>query len=167
MPKRAPSLPVDVATLPLSYLAQFVGGFANRHVRSELKSAGYGDLRESHGYLIQHLLREPHSVGELSKLLGVSQQAASKAVAELTRGGYLDSEQGEDARVRLVRLSERGRTAVAAGRRIRDKLERRLSGRLGEKRAASLRSGLVELLQELGGTDSVTARRVPMGDAAT
>jgi DNA-binding MarR family transcriptional regulator len=167
VPKRALSPPVDVATLPISYLAQFVGGFANRHVLGEMQGAGYGDLRESHGYLIQHLLREPHSVGQLAKLLGVSQQAVSKAVAELTRGGYLESEPGEDARVRLVRLSERGLSAVAAGRRIRDKLERRLSGRLGEKRAAVLRTGLAELLQELGGTELVKARRVPMGDTGT
>lgn len=149
----------------MSHLAHFVGVFANRLVLVEMKRAGFGDLRESHGYLVQHLLREPHSVGQLSKLLGVSQQAVSKTVAELTRSGYLESQAGDDARVRLVSLSERGHQAVHAARRIRDRLERRLLGKLGERRASVLRAGLLDLLEELGATDSVKGRRVPGGEA--
>src|SRR5215216_7992109 len=117
--------------------------------------AGFGDLRESHGYLIQHLLREPHSVGQLSKLLGISQQAVSKSVSELTQAGYLQSEAGADARIRLVRLAERGHACVLASRRIREKLERRLLARIGERRAGVVRTALVALLQELGGTEPV------------
>lgn len=160
MPRAKSSL-VDVPALSLSYLAQFVGSFANQHVLSEMKRAGFGDLRTSHGYLIQHLLREPHSVGQLSKLLGVSQQAVSKTVAELSRAGYLESQPGDDARVRLVGLSQRGHASVLASRRIREKLERRLLDRLGEKRAHALRASLNELLEELGGVDAVRGRRVP------
>lgn len=160
---RAKSPPVDSNGLPISYLAQFVGSFANQHVLSEMKRAGFGDLRVSHGYLIQHLLREPHSVGQLSKLLGVSQQAVSKTVAELTRAGYLESQPGDDARVRLVCLSQRGHASVQASRRIREKLERRLVDRLGERRAHALRASLSELLDELDGTEAVRTRRVPNG----
>jgi DNA-binding MarR family transcriptional regulator len=161
---RAAAPPVDVEGLSLSYLAQFVGTFANQRVLADMKRAGFGDLRPSHGYLVQHLLREPHSVGQLSKLLGVSQQAVSKTVAELTRAGYLETQPSGDARVRLVRLSERGHASVVASRRSRDKLERRLVERLGEKRAATLRAGLAELLQELGGTEAVRGRRAPSGE---
>jgi DNA-binding MarR family transcriptional regulator len=155
---------VDLQSLSVSYLAQFVGTFANQRVLAEMKRAGFGDLRASHGYLIQHLLREPHSVGQLSKLLGVSQQAVSKTVAELTRAGYLESRPGADARVRLVCLSERGHASVLAARRIREKLERRLSDHLGEKRFAALRASLIDLLQALGGVEAVTGRRVPNGE---
>lgn len=167
MPKLARAVGIDLQTLAVSHLAQFVGVFANGHVLAEMKRAGFGDLRESHGYLIQHLLEGARSVGELSKLLGVSQQAVSKTVSELTRAGYLESEPGEDARVRLVRLSSRGHACVVASRRIREKLERRLGARLGTRRAALLRAALVELLQELGGTEAVVARRVPSSDSVS
>lgn len=165
MPSPAAAPPVDLATLSVSHLAQFVGVFANRHVVAEMKRAGYGDLRESHGYLIQHLLREPHSVGQLSTLLGVSQQAVSKTIAELTRSGYLQSQAGADARVKLVSLSDRGHAAVLASRRIRDKLERRLLARLGERRASAVRAALSELLRELSAIDAIKGRRVPNGEA--
>ncbi len=161
MPPRAPAAPVDPDALSLSYLAQFVGVFSNQHVLREMKRAGYGDLRESHGYLIQHLLRGPHSVGQLSKLLGVSQQAVSKTVAELSQSGYLERQAGDDARVKLVSLSERGHAAVLASRRARDKLERRLLTRLGDRRAAAVRAALAEVLRELGAVSAVKGRRVP------
>lgn len=165
MPARPAAAPVDPESLSVSHLAHFVGVFANRLVLLEMKRAGFGDLRESHGYLVQHLLREPHSVGQLSKRLGVSQQAVSKTVAELTRSGYVESHAGEDARVKVISLSDRGHEAVHAGRRIRDRLERRLRARLGERRSSALRAALLELLQELGGTEAVKGRRVPSGEA--
>jgi DNA-binding MarR family transcriptional regulator len=154
--------PVDPHALGISYLAQFVGNFANRQVMAEMARGGFGDLRESHGYLVQHLLRGPHSVGELAKLLGVTQQAVSKTVAELVSAGYLETRSGpDDARVRLVQLSERGNAAIRAARRSRAKVERRLAARLGEPRTRALTHALRELLEELGGLAAVAARRVP------
>ena len=167
MPPRVRVSPIDLQGLAISHLAQFVGVFANRHVLAEMERAGFGDLRESHGYLIQHLLRGPHSVGQLSKLLGVSQQAVSKTVSELTQAGYLETEAGADARVRLVRLAQRGQACVLASRRIRAKLERRLLAKLGERRATLLRAGLLELLEELGGAEAVMGRRVPSSESET
>lgn len=161
MPAAAQAFPIDVRELAVTHLANFVGVFANQHVLSEMKRAGFGDLRESHGFLVQHLLRGPHSVGELSRLMGVTQQAVSKTVAELTRSGYLETQVGDDARVRLLRLSERGHASVLASRRIRDKLERRLADKLGPKRLTVLRALLGEALQELGGVPAVKGRRVP------
>lgn len=165
MPTRARAHPIELPGLPLTLLAQFIGAFANRQLLAEMKRAGYGDLREPHGYLFQHLLIAPRSATELAKLLGVTQQAVSKSVAELTRGGYLESSVGEDARVRLVQLSERGHASVLAARRFREKLERRLSLKLGKMRASAVRRALGELLEELGGASSVRARRVPAPDA--
>ncbi|HVY29206.1 MAG TPA: MarR family transcriptional regulator [Polyangiaceae bacterium] len=129
-----------------------------------MKRAGYGDLRESHGYLVQHLLRGPHSVGQLAKLLGVSQQAVSKTVAELSRAGYLEAAVGDDARVRLVQLSRRGQAAVSATRRLRERLEASLRKRLGTHRSQQLHHSLLELLEELGGVTAVRERRVPNPD---
>jgi DNA-binding MarR family transcriptional regulator len=165
VPPRLDSTPLRPGALSLSHLAQFVGVFANQYVLHEMKRAGFGDLRESHGYLVQHLLRATHSVGQLSELLGVSQQAVSKTVGQLTRSGYLERQEGDDARVRLVRLSARGLEAVRAARRARARVERRLRSKLGERRASALRAGLLMLLEELEATEAVAGRRVPSGEA--
>lgn len=150
--------------LALSHLAGFVGVFADRHVLSELERQGLGDLRRAHGFLVQHLLRGPHSVGELAKLLGVTQQAISKTVAELARTGYVETAPGEDARVKLVQLGERGRRAVQVARRSRQRLERRLVVALGEARYEQTKRALVELLEALGGVEAVQGRRVPFAE---
>lgn len=161
MPSNALAFPIDLHELAVTHLASFVGSFANQHVLHEMKRLGFGDLREAHGFLVQHLLRGPHSVGELGRLMGVTQQAVSKTVAELTRLGYLETQAGDDARVRLLRLSERGHASVLASRKIRERLERRLSDKLGPKRLAALRATLADALDELGGVAAVKARRVP------
>lgn len=166
MTSRAAAFAIKPESLALSHLAFFVGSFANRQLTADMKRAGYGDLREPHGYLFQHLLGAPRSVGELSRLLGVTQQAVSKTVSELTRAGYVETAAGADARVRLVRLSARGHASVLAARRLREKLERRLVARLGRRRAAAVRSALSELLDELGAADAVRARRVPPANSA-
>jgi DNA-binding MarR family transcriptional regulator len=161
VPPREQPISVDPGELGLTHLASFVGLFANRQLLGQMQRAGYGDLRESHGYLVQHLLRGPHSVGQLAKLLGVSQQAVSKTVAELVRSGYLEAAVGDDARVRLVQLSARGHASVAAARRFRQRLEARLRQRLGKRKAQQLHAALLELLEELDGTGAVSGRRIP------
>jgi DNA-binding MarR family transcriptional regulator len=151
---------VEPNALALSHLAHFVGLAANRQLLAELGEAGFGDVRESHGFLIQHLLRGPHSVSELAVLLGVTQQAVSKTVSELTAAGYLESSPGRDARVRLVRLSERGHACVLCARKLRERLERRLEKALGTRRAQQTRHALAEALELLGGVAAVKQRRV-------
>jgi DNA-binding MarR family transcriptional regulator len=163
---RARAFDIDPAALPLTHLAHFVGMLANRQLLVGMRAAGFGDLRESHGFLIQHLLRGPHSVSELSGLLGVSQQAASKTVAELAAAGYLESSPGADARVRLVQLSERGHESVLCARKLREKLERRLHKLLGAKRTEQAQRALADVLAELGGVEAVKQRRLPPPDPA-
>ncbi|MGC4092779.1 MAG: MarR family transcriptional regulator [Polyangiaceae bacterium] len=152
---------LEPGRLAVTHLANFIGIFANRHVLSALARGGHAELRESHGFLFQHLLGAPRSVSELSKLMGITQQAVSKSVAELVQAGYLESQAGADARVKLVQLSERGRAALRSARRARAGLERRIEKRLGKARTAALRQALSELLQELGGFEAVATRRVP------
>jgi DNA-binding MarR family transcriptional regulator len=139
-----PAPPVELSHLPLSHLAAFLGIFAER--------------------LVQHLLRGPHRIGELAELLGISQQAVSKTVGELSRAGYVETVAGDDARVRRVQLAERGRQAVQVSRRARQKLERRLQRALGAKDYARARGALVELLQALGGASAIEGRRVPLDE---
>src|SRR5688500_13645873 len=100
-------------------------------VQRRIAADGMDDLRFADGVVFQHLVPGPLPIGALSERLGVSQQAASKAVADLERRGYVErAADPGDARVRRVSLSARGRAAIEAGRRHRAALESELADKL-------------------------------------
>jgi DNA-binding MarR family transcriptional regulator len=153
---------IDPAQLDVVLAALFAGLALNEQVTGRLHAAGFADLRFSHGFVFQHLVPGPLAVGELARRMDVSQQAASKAAAELERLGYVERvPDPADARVRGIALSARGRAAVAAGRAARAEVAAGLEATLGPRRAKALRSALLDVLDAAGGTAAVRARRVP------
>lgn len=152
---------LDPRQLDTGTLALFVGHAAAALVQEQLAGQGFGDLRFSHGYVFQHLIDDSPTVGELAVRLDMTQQGASKAVAELERLGYCERvADAADARVRRVRLTGRGRDALTASRRARAALEGRLADRFGEQDLAEHRDLLIRLLDDLGGTAAVERRAV-------
>ena len=130
----------------------------NARVSAHLAAGGFRALRPSHGYLVQHLIDGPKSIGELAELLGMSQQGASKSVAELEDLGYVVRQRGEDARVRRVELTDHGWAAVHSHRAARRDLRRALRRRLGGEAYEELRSALVDVAKWSGGMDALAAR---------
>lgn len=151
---------VDPAGLDLAYLAQFVGMRVNELVVKRAARAGYTGLRESHGYLIQHLVDSDRTITELARRMGVTQQAVSKTVAELVSLGILDSAPGSDRRARIIRLSERGWENVRVARRARAFIDRRLVAAIGVRNHRRARQALLACLTELGGLERIRDRRV-------
>ncbi|UBU10159.1 MarR family winged helix-turn-helix transcriptional regulator [Nonomuraea gerenzanensis] len=152
---------VEPRDLDLGTLALFVGSAAAAAVQEELAAQGFAGLRVSHGYVFQHLVEEGRTIGELAGRMEVTQQAASKVVGELEGLGYVERvPDPRDARVRRVRLSRRGREAVAAARRARAAQEERLAELGGRARVEECRALLAELLGELGGAGAVRRREV-------
>jgi len=89
-------------------------------VKARLAADGFDDLRFGDGVVFQHLVEGRVTVTVLAERLGVTQQAASKAVADLERRGYVRRvADPADARARLVELTARGRGAVSGARRHR------------------------------------------------
>jgi DNA-binding MarR family transcriptional regulator len=159
--------PLDAASfdpeqLDVVLTALFAGLALNEQVAERIRVGGFPDVRFSHGFVFQHLVPGPLPVGELARRMGVSQQAASKAAAELERLGYLERVlDPADARVRRLALSARGRDAIAAGRTARAEVAAELEKALGARRTATLRRALLDALEAAGGIDAVRARRVP------
>ena len=119
------------------------------------------DVRESDGYVFQHLVGGPRAVTDLAGLLGVSQQAASKAVVDLERRGHVERlADPTDARVRLVGLTASGTAAVEAGRRSRAALVDRFAEVLGDRRVRQLARDLESCIGTLGGMDALRGRRL-------
>lgn len=154
------STSVEPETLDTATLAFLAGPRANAVILQRILAAGFTGLRESHGFIFQHLLVAPRTVGEMAALLGVTQQAASKALLELETLGYVESERVADARVRRMRLSRRGMAAVQRTRRERARLEGLLLRRQGETSLRRARTLLTALLHELGGLQAVRERKV-------
>lgn len=151
---------VVLARLDLAQLSLFVGQRADALVLERLHARGYAGLRISHGYLIQHVVESERSITELAERMGVSQQAASKAVRELVELGYLELVAGTDARQRMVRLSARGREALACARKLRGELERKLLRGQPESAVRAARAVLGTMLEQLGGVELVRTRKV-------
>lgn len=101
-------------------------------VTVELEQIGFGDLRVSDGYVVQHLQPGPASIGELAGKLGITAQGVSKIVIELERKGYVTrSPSAGDQRRRLVELTSRAWDAIHATRRARAHVNRDLRATLG------------------------------------
>jgi DNA-binding MarR family transcriptional regulator len=129
--------------------ARVVQDLAERHVR------------ESDGYVFQHLLVEPLPVTELAGRLGITQQATSKAVADMeARGLVRRVVDPGDARVRLVEMAPPGLAAVAAGRRSRAAIVAELTEAMGPLRIARLRRDLDAVLAAMGDADVLRGRRL-------
>ncbi|WP_426734919.1 MarR family winged helix-turn-helix transcriptional regulator [Myxococcus faecalis] len=160
MSRRMEDVDVRPESLDLGYLALFVGQRMNDQVLEELHGAGFTGLRHSHGHVFQHLLGGARSISELAKLLGVTQQAASKSVAELESLGYVDKTEAGDARVRQVALSPRGLASVEKSRALRSALQKRFERQHGEGPLREARTLLAGMLVSLGGEDAARRRRV-------
>jgi DNA-binding MarR family transcriptional regulator len=144
----------------LGYLSLFLGLRVNQLVMERMRAAGFQQVRESHGYLIQHLIDNDRTITELARRMEVTQQAASKVVAELVTIGVLELAVGLDRREKSVRLSDRGWTLVRLGRRVRRGIERRLIRVAGCEEYGGAKAILTTCLDALGGTERVRSRRV-------
>lgn len=152
--------PLDPADIDIATLAWLAGSSANRTFLAELHRTGHAGVRNSHGYVVQHLIDGAPTVSELAGLLGVTQQAASKHLVELERLGYVARVPDPvDSRVRRARLTDRGRRLVDDSRRIRRQLDDRLTRLVGDDDADAARRVLARLLDATGGTASVIERR--------
>jgi DNA-binding MarR family transcriptional regulator len=101
------------------------------------------------------------TVGALARAMGVTQQRASKAAAELEDLGYVRRElDATDARVRRLVLTVRGQGAVVAARLARADVVAELRARLGARRVAAAERLLRDVLGEVGAEEMVRARRV-------
>ena len=150
----------DPAQADLPLAALFAGWAMADEVSAALAGDGFDDVRFADGVVFQHLVGGPIAVGELAERMGVSQQAASKAVADLERRGYVSRQRDPaDARLRRVTLTDRGAAVIEAARHHRAALAERLAQRLGPRRAESARRLLVDVLGELGADAALRARR--------
>jgi DNA-binding MarR family transcriptional regulator len=152
--------PPVLPQLDLGYMALFVGFRVNELVMERMAAAGFTRVRESHGFVIQHLVEKERTITELAERMEVTQQAASKAVAELIALGALEAAPGEDRRAKRIRLSKKGWQLVRLGRQERRRIDHRLRAAAGDRDYEAARTILQKCLTSLGGIERIKSRRV-------
>jgi DNA-binding MarR family transcriptional regulator len=127
--------------LPLRLLLGFRVLIDELH--AELSRQGHPDVRPMYGFVFQAIGPEGTTAVELGRRLGVSKQAAGKTIDALERLGYLQrGRDPEDARRKVVRLTERGVDCLTRTARIFDDLRARWADVLGEDRLRALEADL-------------------------
>lgn len=147
--------------MELSLLSLFAGWAMTAELQRRLAAGGLGDLRFNDGVVIQHVVAGPLSITALAERMGVTQQAASKAVADLERRGLLARRPSpDDARAKLLHLTDHGTAAVEGTRVRRAALEAELAEEFGAERIADARDLLAAILARFDAADAVRNRRV-------
>jgi DNA-binding MarR family transcriptional regulator len=132
-------------------------------LRAALASKGFDDLGGAYGYVFRALAAEELSQRELATRLHITDQGMAKILGEMVARGYVERRPDpEDARVKRLRLSRRGRDALAAARRIHAALEQRLAREVGEPAVKGLRQVLTQLARFGAPEDVAHARLRPM-----
>ncbi|WP_370961786.1 MarR family winged helix-turn-helix transcriptional regulator [Amycolatopsis sp. cg9] len=152
---------VHPSTLDLSLTALFAGWAMTDEVQRRLAGQGFEELRFNDGVVIQHVLAAPLSITVLAERMGVTQQAASKAVADLERRGLLRREPSpDDARTKLLHLTGHALAAVEATRVLRQELQEELVAEYGAGRVEDARDLLASVIGRFGGDAAIRGRRV-------
>jgi DNA-binding MarR family transcriptional regulator len=146
----------DVVMLMQACSAAF-GDRILARVRAECGDA----VRFNDGYVFQHLVGGPLSISELAARLDVSQQAASKQVADLcSRDLVAVRADPADGRAKLVELSVRGWRAVDTARVARADLGAEIAELLGPRRAAATLAALRAISDQTGAVEHMANRRL-------
>ncbi|GAA6141829.1 MarR family winged helix-turn-helix transcriptional regulator [Hydrogenophaga sp. 5NK40-0174] len=118
---------------------------------------GYGDITAGMSRLYANLGSGARSLSDLGRRLAISRQAVHKMAQEGIRQGYVELvESEEDARVKLLRFTDKGRAMAASATDTMTELEARIAGRIGAKRLA-----LVKEVLDMAWTDEEVSRKQP------
>ncbi|HEX4790048.1 MAG TPA: MarR family transcriptional regulator [Actinospica sp.] len=78
-------------------------------IHAGVEARGFAGLRPAHGFAFARLAPDGATIAELGEHLGVTKQAASQLVDELTRRGFVQAgPHPRDARAKLITLTEQG-----------------------------------------------------------
>ncbi len=121
----------------------------NRHVVEGLHTQGYFDLRSTHTTLLSNIDLAGSTVTEASERAGITKQAMGRLASELESAGYiLMRGDPNDARVRVLQLTEAGTRLMLHSLEIMTELERRYAHLIGRDQFAALLQGLASFVEK-------------------
>jgi DNA-binding MarR family transcriptional regulator len=124
-------------------------GELTRRIHDGVVARGFEGMRPAHGFAFTRLAPDGATVTDLAVHLGVTKQAASQLVDELVRKGYVERRpHPEDARARLVVLTEAGWACTRAADEAAAEAVRAWGETLGETEVRELARKLLRIAPE-------------------
>lgn len=128
--------------LALTAVLLAAAGELTQRINDGVLARGF-EARPAYGFAFTRLAPDGATVTELGAHLGVTKQAASQLVEELVRKGYVERlPHPEDARARLIVLTERGWECTRAAEEAAAEAVRAWVAVLGEGQVHLLRDQL-------------------------
>jgi DNA-binding MarR family transcriptional regulator len=115
-------------------------------ISAGVRARGFDDLRPAHGFAFARLAPDGATITQLAGHLDVTRQAAAQLVDELTAKGYVERRpHPDDARARLIMLTEKGWACTRAADAAMADTVRPWATALGERRMLALRDDLIRI----------------------
>lgn len=129
-------------------------------LRASLAEQGYADVHRSFGYVARNIGDHSLTLSELADRLDITSPGALKIVQQMEETGYVErTADPDDARAKRIRLTKRGRAALAAARAFHRRFEDDLVARHGGRKVQALREILGALVSEHTASGSEVALR--------
>ncbi len=115
-------------------------------ISAGVRARGFGDVRPAHGFAFARLAPVGATITQLAEHLDVTRQAAAQLVDELIAKGYVRrSRHPDDARARLITLTDRGWACTRAAEAATADAVRPWAAILGEQRLRAVQDDLLQL----------------------
>jgi DNA-binding MarR family transcriptional regulator len=132
-----------IHTVPLPALLGEAKEMAIAELHRRLAAEGHSDIRPGHGCVFRFIEPEGSRLTDLAERSGLTKQAVGEVADDLARLGYVERvPDASDRRVKIIRMTERGRDGRRAAERIFADIERRWAREFGKERLAVLRETL-------------------------
>ncbi|MCX5183590.1 MarR family winged helix-turn-helix transcriptional regulator [Streptomyces sp. NBC_00268] len=132
--------------MALSAALLAVAGELTQRIHEGVVARGFEGIRPAHGFAFARLAPDGAMVTDLAAHLGVTKQAASQLVDELVRKGYVERRpHPDDARARLIVLTELGWACTRAAEEAAAEAVRAWGEVLGESEMRALRDRLLRI----------------------
>jgi DNA-binding MarR family transcriptional regulator len=115
-------------------------------ISAGVRARGFDDVRPAHGFAFARLAPDGATITQLAEHLDVTRQAAAQLVDELIAKGYVQrGRHPDDARARLITLTDRGWACTRAAEAAMADTVRPWAAILGEQRLGALQDDLLRL----------------------
>lgn len=135
--------------LPTSLLMFIAARAASNRIFDAVTASGFDDVTLAQSRLLMGIDPDGTRLSLLASRAQVAKQTATALVDRLERAGYVERvPDPRDGRARLVRLTERARSAIPLARAEEERIEEEWREHLGPERMGALREAL-ESLREI------------------
>lgn len=104
---------------------------------------GFDDIRPGHGCVFGNIDPDGSRLTDMAQRARMTKQSVGEVTTDLERRGYVERRPDPtDGRVKIIRLTDRGREAQRLGLELIDEIERDWAERYGEANISALREAL-------------------------